>query len=112
MRSWTPELRARLASLRLTPEREAAIIEELSQHLDDRREEMIAGGLTADDATAAILMELRNADQLTARLGSSAPGPHADTRHSPERDSAGCGRTSATRSARSAVSPSLRSSRF
>ena len=70
MRSWTPELRARLASLRLTPEREAAIIEELSQHLDDRREEMIAGGLTADDATAAILMELRRADQLTARLGS------------------------------------------
>jgi len=70
MRSWTPELRARLASLRLTPEREAAIIEELSQHLDDRREEMIAGGLTADDATAAILMELRNASQLTARLGS------------------------------------------
>ena len=44
MRSWTPELRARLASLRLTPEREAAIIEEPSQHLDDRREEMIAGG--------------------------------------------------------------------
>jgi putative ABC transport system permease protein len=70
MHSWTPELRARLASLRLTPEREAAIIEELSQHLDDRREEMIAGGVTADDATAAILMELRNADQLTARLGS------------------------------------------
>ena len=70
MRSWTPELRARLASLRLTPEREAAIIEELSQHLDDRRQEMIAGGLTADAATAAILIELQNADRLTARLGS------------------------------------------
>jgi hypothetical protein len=32
---WQRELRARLASLGLTPTREAAIVEELSLHLDD-----------------------------------------------------------------------------
>ena len=69
MRSWRPELRARLASLRLTPAREAAIVEELSQHLDDRRQELIAGGLSEDVATAIVLRELQNADRLTEGLG-------------------------------------------
>ena len=41
---WTPDLRARLAQLRLSPAREAEIVEELSQHLDDRYEELRAAG--------------------------------------------------------------------
>ena len=45
-RGWTEELRARLASLRLSPAREAEIIEELSQHLDQRYEELRVGGAT------------------------------------------------------------------
>ena len=36
MSEWRHELAQRLDALRLTPEREAEIIEELSQHLDDR----------------------------------------------------------------------------
>jgi hypothetical protein len=34
---WTSALRTRLSALRLQPAREAEIIDELSQHLDDHR---------------------------------------------------------------------------
>jgi hypothetical protein len=35
MPDWKPEIRRRLANLKLVPTREAAIVEELAQHLDD-----------------------------------------------------------------------------
>jgi len=35
MPDWKPEIRRRLAKLNLSPAREAAIVEELAQHLDD-----------------------------------------------------------------------------
>jgi hypothetical protein len=38
-------VRGRLSGLRLSPTREAEIVEELSQHLDDRYRELIAGGI-------------------------------------------------------------------
>jgi putative ABC transport system permease protein len=41
---WQGEIRHRLAGLKLAPVREAEIVEELSQHLDDRYEELIALG--------------------------------------------------------------------
>ena len=41
---WAREVRTRLSSLRLAPTREAEIVDELSQHLDDRYREVIAGG--------------------------------------------------------------------
>jgi len=44
---WARELRARLSSLQLPPAREAEIIEELSQHLDDRLQELIAAAKTS-----------------------------------------------------------------
>jgi hypothetical protein len=44
MPDWTEYLRPRLASLGLIASREAEIIEELSQHLDQRYEELHAGG--------------------------------------------------------------------
>ena len=50
MPDWTADLRARLAELRLTPAREAEIVEELSQHLDDRYEELRASGSSDTDA--------------------------------------------------------------
>lgn len=50
---WAREVRRRLASLKLTPAREAEIVEELSQHLDDRRRELLAGGATPEEATSA-----------------------------------------------------------
>ena len=50
MLEWTEHVRPRLARLRLSPAREAEIIEELAQHLDQRYEELRGGG--TDDAAA------------------------------------------------------------
>ena len=45
MPEWNEEIRKRLASLKLAPVREAEIIEELAQHLEDRYQELLAGGV-------------------------------------------------------------------
>ncbi len=47
MPDWAREVRARLSSLRLSPTREAEIVDELSQHLDERWRELMAGGAGA-----------------------------------------------------------------
>ena len=69
MHDWASELRPRLASLRLSPAREASIVDELSQHLEDRRQELIAGGIDPQTATELTRAELERADLLTSRLG-------------------------------------------
>jgi predicted permease len=56
---WKPHVRSHLASLRLSPAREHEIVEELSQHLDDRWRELIAGGASEDEATRLALAQLR-----------------------------------------------------
>src|SRR5918911_4659666 len=68
MPEWRDEIRQRLAGLRLEPTREAEIIEELSQHLDDRYGELCAGGATADEARRVALDELSNSDMLQREL--------------------------------------------
>jgi putative ABC transport system permease protein len=73
MPEWTSALRARLEPLRLPAAREAAIVEELSQHLDDRHAELIAGGLDEAAATAATFAELARADLLAPRLAAVHP---------------------------------------
>lgn len=65
---WAQDLRARLASLRLSPTREAEIVEELSQHLDDRVRELITGGATPEEAKERALAELTDPDALARRL--------------------------------------------
>jgi predicted permease len=55
MPDWASDLRRRLSSLRLSPTREGEIVEELSQHLDDRYRELIAGGAAPDDAARRAL---------------------------------------------------------
>ena len=66
---WSRDLRPRLASLRLGAAREAEIVEELSQHLDDRYEQLRAEGASADDARRLALEELDGPDALARRLG-------------------------------------------
>ena len=61
---WAREVRTRLSSLRLSPTREAEIVEELSQHLDDRWRELMAGGASPDEATRLTLSEFRDGDVL------------------------------------------------
>ena len=79
MPEWADEVRARLASLRLAPTREAEIVEELSQHLDDRYHELIAGGASPDEAQRAALAALRSsaalAQHLTPLRQAQAPPP-------------------------------------
>ncbi len=65
MPDWKDDLRARLAGLRLSPAREAEIIEELSQHLDDRYQELCSAGEAPSLAREVALAELRDHDLLS-----------------------------------------------
>ena len=68
MPEWKEEIRHRLASLRLEPTREAEIVKELSQHLDDRYAESLAGGATEEEASRATIAELRESESLAQEL--------------------------------------------
>ncbi len=64
MPDWAPEIRARLAGVRLSPAREAEIIEELSQHLEDRWREQVASGADPEIARQQALGDFRGAEVL------------------------------------------------
>jgi predicted permease len=64
MPDWTQHVRPRLSTLRLSPAREAEIVEELSQHLDDRYRELIASGMSPDEATRLALADFRDGNLL------------------------------------------------
>ena len=66
MPDWRQDVRARLSSLRLSAAREAEIVDELAQHLDDRFRELLAGGASEEEATRLALAEFRE-DNLLAR---------------------------------------------
>ena len=68
MPDWNADLRARLASLALSPAREADIVEELSQHLDDCYRESIAGGASPEAATRHALAGFQNGDALARQI--------------------------------------------
>ncbi len=68
MPDWKPEIRRRLANLKLEPTREAAIVEELAQHLDDCYAELLSGGATEDKAYRAALAELSGSELLAREL--------------------------------------------
>jgi putative ABC transport system permease protein len=65
---WKPHIRPRLASLRLSPAREAEIAEELAQHLEDRWRELVARGATPEEAAHTARTEFDGA-RLEALLG-------------------------------------------
>jgi predicted permease len=58
MHEWKEEIRERLASLQLEPAREAAIVEELSQHLEDHYRELLARGAGPEEAYRMALAEV------------------------------------------------------
>jgi putative ABC transport system permease protein len=68
MPEWKEEIRRRLASLQLEPTREAEIVEELSQHLEDYYAESLARGATPDEAYRAALAEVRESATLQREL--------------------------------------------
>ena len=87
MPDWRPEIRTRLAKLRLAPERETEIVEEVAQHLDDRYRELRSAGRTDDEAAAEAWRELESADVLGREVSRverprplDLPAPGADSK--------------------------------
>src|SRR5262249_61398877 len=68
MPEWKQEIRRRLANLKLEPAREAAIVEELSQHLDDYYEELLASGALQAEAERRTRAELIESELLAQEL--------------------------------------------
>src|SRR5262249_11255574 len=68
MPNWKPEIRRRLASLHLSPTREAAIVEELAQHLDESYAELLASGVSQGEAYRHVRAELRDGGLLMRGL--------------------------------------------
>jgi predicted permease len=68
MPDWKPEILRRLANLKLEPTREAAIVEEMSQHLDDCYAELLSGGASEDEAYRAVVAELSGNELLAREL--------------------------------------------
>src|SRR5262245_7478607 len=78
---WTSALSSRLASLKLRPAREREIIDEVSQHLDDRYQELRARGAAHDEAVRLALDEIDEDDLLAREMRglrqATAPEPVA-----------------------------------
>lgn len=68
MPDWKQEIRHRLASLQLEPARETEIVEELSQHLEDRYAELLVSGVTEAEAERRTLAELSDSELLALEL--------------------------------------------
>jgi hypothetical protein len=68
MPMWNDVIRRRLRGLHLSPTREREIVDELAQHLQDRYEELRAGGATDEVAIREAMAELEAPDFLARRL--------------------------------------------
>src|SRR5438309_10268675 len=68
MPDWNKDIRERLAVFRLAPTREAEIVEELAQYLEDCYEELLASGETPEDACRKALAELNESGLLAREL--------------------------------------------
>ena len=70
MPEWRGEIRRLLAGLALPPTREAEIVEELSQHLEDRYRELCSRGVSEAEAGRTALAEIRDGETLAEALAS------------------------------------------
>ena len=68
MVDWKEEIIQRLANLKLEPTREAEIVEELAQHLDDRYAELLQRGMPEEEAHITALAELSESEALQQEL--------------------------------------------
>src|SRR5689334_25432675 len=79
-------VRARLGPLPLDPARAADIVDELAQHAADHFEELVAGGMSAEQALAAALRPLDGSGRAAAEIARadrarrSAPAPPPSSR--------------------------------
>src|SRR5581483_7245298 len=68
MPNWKAEIRKRLAPLNLSATKEADIVEELSQHLDQQYAELILSGADTTESLRAVLTSLDQNSFFTERL--------------------------------------------
>src|SRR5499426_3316647 len=68
MPDWKAEIRTRLVGSQLTPTREAAIVEELAQYLEDCYAELLASGVTPAEAERQTRSELSGSELLAREL--------------------------------------------
>jgi predicted permease len=68
MHDWQSEVRARLAALRLKPEREADIVDEIAQHLAERYRDATQAGSSPEEATRLALAEFTAGNALAQRI--------------------------------------------
>src|SRR5215469_9008137 len=61
-------VRDHLSRLKLRPAREASIVEELAQHLEDRYQELVARGMSSEEATRHVLAELSEGNLLAREM--------------------------------------------
>ena len=73
MPDWSGEIRRRLSAVRLPPEREAAIVDEVAQHLEDRYQTLLASGQPAAEAERRAWRELEGDDVLGRLLSANEP---------------------------------------
>ncbi len=64
MHDWKNEIREALSQLALRPLREAEIVEELGQHLEDRCEDLVLQGYAEDEAVQKTLSEFRQNEMI------------------------------------------------
>src|SRR6476469_5432388 len=67
-RDWRAEIAERLTSLRLAPDEEADLADELSQHLEDRFRELRIRGMSDTEARRLVLEELDGEGSLASKL--------------------------------------------
>ncbi len=60
MPDWRKQIRILIDDLGLDPSREAEIIEELSQHLNDKYEELLSRGVPSEEAGRTLIQELQD----------------------------------------------------
>ncbi|HET9372141.1 MAG TPA: ABC transporter permease [Vicinamibacterales bacterium] len=69
-------IRDRVAAARLAPEAEASVVDELVQHVEDRRRDLIARGLPEAVALAKSLLEIEGHERLARDLRQVMPHQH------------------------------------
>jgi putative ABC transport system permease protein len=73
MHDWSREIVKRLGGLNLPLAREAEIVEEVAQHLEDRYRDLVTGGATEEEARRVALEELSDEDLLAHGLRQVEP---------------------------------------
>ena len=68
MPDFKTDIRKSIAELNLPPEQEAEIVEELSQHLEERFEKALSEGASEEEAKQLALEELVQPDSISAQL--------------------------------------------